>query len=57
MKILHKMFCNNDPGMHVLTIRDVDSNPLFKCKVLARALGYSNTDEAIWRHIDDKSKK
>lgn len=36
-------FCNNDLGANIFTVRDAVGNTLFKCKDLAKGLGYSNT--------------
>lgn len=41
---------------HVVRTQVIDDNPWFVGKDAAEILGYSNTRDALWKHVDDEDK-
>ena len=54
--MLEKKFANEDLGIESTSYIDYKQNIWFLGKDVAKILGYSDTDKAIRRHVDDEDK-
>ena len=54
--MLEKKFANEDLGIELTSYIDYKQNIWFLGKDVAKILGYSDTDKAIRRHVDDEDK-
>ena len=54
--MLEKKFSNEDLGIQLTSYIDYKQNVWFLGKDVAKILGYSDTDKAIRRHVDEEDK-
>ena len=55
--MLEKLFHNADLDVDLTSFIDNKQNVWFKGKDVAKILGYSDTDEALRRHVSNENKK
>ena len=55
-RIIEKMFVNDDLEIELTSYIDDKQNVWFRGKDVAKILGYSDTDDALRRHVDKKYK-
>lgn len=46
-----EIFHNDNQGVDILTKKDADGNPLFKCEDLAEAQCYNSSKNAMKQHV------
>ena len=54
--MLEKKFLNEELGIELTSYIDYKQNIWFLGKDVAKILGYSDTDKAIRRHVDEEDK-
>ena len=55
--MMEKKFANEDLGIELSSYIDNKQNVWFLGKDVAKILGYSDTDQAIRRHVDSEDQK
>ena len=56
IRMNEKMFVNHDLEIELTSFIDNKQNVWFRGKGVAKILGYSDTDDALRRHVDKKYK-
>ena len=57
MRIIEKKFMNNELKIELVSYIDAKQNIWFRGKDVAKILGYTDTDDALRRHVSEKYKK